>query len=155
MSILHIPSSKKMYGMTEFAIVHSTGQLYTVSDMDVVPINVFGGIPDEDVDRKTTESTWLPPQTSQAMSMPITEIPKSTLAALVTQDSVSLPTPRISVTHLEDGDVSTSTSTLSEPSVVPPHFNINRVNVRLALSVSSLEEGEGIINDEEYERAVC
>ena len=29
------------------------------------------------------------------------------------------------------------------------------VNVRAASSVSSLEEGEGIINDDEYERAVC
>ena len=36
----------------------------------------------------------------------------------------------------------------------PPLLNINRANVRAAASVSSLEEGEGIVNDNEYERAV-
>ena len=73
-SILHIPSLKKMYGTTEFAIDQSTGQLY-IGDVDVLPINLFGGIPDEDVNGKTTKSIWLPPQTPQAMSTPITEIP--------------------------------------------------------------------------------
>ena len=143
-----------MYGTTEFAIDCSTGQLYTVGDVDVVPINLFGGIPDEDFDGKATESTWLPSQIPQAMSMPITEIPTSTLATLITPDSVPLPTPRIPVTHLEEGDVSTSISTLSESSMVPPHFYINRVNVRATSSVSSLDEGEGIPNGDDYERAV-
>ena len=73
MSILRIPSLKKMYGTVEFAIDQTTGQLYTVGDIDVTIINLFGGIPDKDLNGKTTESTWLPPKTPQAMSTPITD----------------------------------------------------------------------------------
>ena len=42
MSILHIPSLKKMYGTMDFAIDRSTGQLYKIGDLDVTPINLFG-----------------------------------------------------------------------------------------------------------------
>ena len=83
-------------------------------------MDLFAGIPDEDVNGKTTESTWLPPQTPQAMSTPITDIPKSKPTTLVTQDNVPLPTPRILVSHPEEGGTSTSSSTLSDPSVIPP-----------------------------------
>ena len=62
MSILHIPSLKKMYGTIEFAIDRATGQLYTIGDIDVTPINLFGGIPDEDLNGQATDSTWLPPK---------------------------------------------------------------------------------------------
>ena len=71
MSILHIPSLKKMYSTVEYAIDRTTGQLYMVGDIDVTPINLFGGILDEDLKEKTTESTWIPPKTPQAMSTPI------------------------------------------------------------------------------------
>ena len=49
MSILHIPSLKKMYGTVEYAIDRTTGQLYMIGDIDVTLINLFGGIPDEDL----------------------------------------------------------------------------------------------------------
>ena len=154
MSILHIPSLKKMYGTVEFAIYQTTGQLYTVGDINVTPINLFGGIPDEDLNGKTTESTWLPPKTPQAMSTPITEVPGSTLPISMTQDSVLLPTPKLPITHQEERGTSTSSSTHSNLPTTSPFLNINRVNVGAASSVSSLDEGEGIINDDEYERAV-
>ena len=60
MSILHISSLKKMYGMTEFAIDRNTGQLYTIGDIDVTPINLFGGITDEDLNGQTTENALVP-----------------------------------------------------------------------------------------------
>ena len=127
-----------------------------VGDIDITPINLFGGIPDEDLNGKTTESTWLPPKTPQAMFMPITEVPGSTLSISITQDSVPLPTPRLPITHQEERRTATSSSTHSNPPTTSPFFNrVNRVNVGAASSVSSLEEGEGIINDDEYERAVC
>ena len=125
-----------------------------VGDIDVTPINLFGGIPDEELNGKTTESTWLPPKTPQAMSTPITEVPGSTLPIMTTEDSMPLPTSRLPITHQEERRTSTSSSTHSNPSTTSPFFNINRVNVGAASSVSSLEEGEGIINDDEYERAV-
>ena len=88
MSILHIPSLKKIYGTTECAIDRTTGQLYTIRDIDVTPINLFGGIPDEDLNDRTTESTLVPPKTPQAMSTPVTEVPRSLTNATVPQDSV-------------------------------------------------------------------
>ena len=56
MSILRILSLKKMYGTMDFAIDRSTGQLYRIGDMDVTPINLFGGIPDKDLHEQATES---------------------------------------------------------------------------------------------------
>ena len=153
MSILCIPSLKKMYGTIEYAIDQTMGQLYMVGDIDVTPINLFGGIPDEDFKEKTTESTWIPPKKPQAMSTPITEIPGSILSISMTQDSVPLPTPRLPIPHQEERRTSTSSSTHSDPPPIAPLFNINRANVEAA-SVSSLDEGEGIVNDDEYERAV-
>ena len=43
-----------MYGTIEFAIDRNTGQLYTIRDIDVTPINLFGQIPDEDLNGQTT-----------------------------------------------------------------------------------------------------
>ena len=68
----------------------------------------------------------------------------------VPPDSVPLPTPRIPTRHQEE-ETWTSSSTLSDPSVPMPHFNVNQANARTTSSVSSLEEGEGIVNDDEYE----
>ena len=154
MSMLHIPSLKKMYGTVEYAIDRTTGHLYMIGDIDVTAINLFGEIPDENLKGKTTEFTWLPPKTPQAMSTPITEISGSTSSIPMTQDSVPLPTPRLPITHQEERETSTSSSTHSNPPTTAPLFNINRANVGAASSVLSLEEDEGIINDDEYERAV-
>ena len=154
MSILCIPSLKKMYSTIEFAIDRTTGQLYTIGDIDVTPINLFGGIPDEDLNGQVTESTWLPPKMPQAMSTPISDVSGSVPPILMTQDSVPLPTPRIPMACQEEREILTSCSTLSNPPITSSLFNINRANVRAASSVSSLEEGEGIVNDDEYERTV-
>ena len=138
-----------MYGTTEFAIDRNTGQLYTIRDIDVTTINLFRGIPDEDLDGQTTESTLVPPKTPQAMSTPVTEMPRSLENATIAPDSVPLPTPRMPTRDQEE--MWTSSRILSNPSVPTPHFNVNQANVRAASSVSSLEEGEGIVNDDEYE----
>ena len=82
-----------------------------VGDIDDTPINFFGGIPDEALNRKTTESTWLPPKTPLAMSTPITEVPGSILPIPMTQDSVLLPTPRLPITHQEEREF--------QPALVP------------------------------------
>ena len=129
-------------------------QLYMVGDIDVTPINLFGGIPDEDFKEKITESTWIPPKKPQAMSTPITEIPESISSISMTRDSVPLPTPRLPIPHQEERRASASSSTHSDPPPIAPLFNINRATVEAAPSVSSLDEGEGIVNDDEYERAV-
>ena len=88
------------------------------------------------------------------MSTPITEILGGTSSIPMTQDSVPLPTPKLPITHQEERGTSTSSSTHSNPPTTAPLFNVNRANVGVASSVLSLDEGEGIINDEEYERTV-
>ena len=112
-----------MCGTTEFVIDRNTGQPYTIRDIDVTPIYLFGGIPDEELDGQITESTLVPPETPQAMSTPVTEVPKSLENATVPPDSVSLLTPRIPIRHQEE--TWTSSSTLSDLLVPMPHFNVN------------------------------
>ena len=154
MSILRIPSLKKMYGTTEFAIDRLTGQLYKIGDVDVTPVNLFEGIPDEDLredDVKTMTSLLEKPQ---AMSTPITDVPRNILIETIMKDNIPLPTPMIFPTSQEEGRTKSSTTVAEDVSPEDPIFNLNRANVRVASSVSSLEEGEGIVNEDEYEKAV-
>ena len=154
MSILHIPSLKKMYGTTEFAIDHSTGQLYKIGDVDMIPVNLFGGIPDEDLcgnDVKTMTSLLEKPQ---AMSTPITDVPRNMSNETIMEGNIPIPTPMICTPSQEEGRTKSSTTVVEDVPPEGPIFNLNRVNVQVASSVSSLEEGEGIVNEDEYEKAV-
>ena len=154
MSILRIPSLKKMYGTTEFAIDRSTGQLYKIGDVDVTPVNLFGGIPDEDLredDVKTMTSLLEKPQ---AMSTPITDVPRNMSNETIMEDNIPLPTPMIFPPSQEEGRTKSSMAVVEDVLPEGPIFNLNRVNVQVASSVSSLEEGEGIVNEDEYEKAV-
>ena len=75
-----------------------------------------------------TESTLVPPKTPQAMSTPVTEVPKSLESVTVPPDSIPLPTPRMPIRHQEE-ETWTSSSTLSDPSMSIPHFNVHQANV--------------------------
>ena len=180
MSILRIPSLKKMYGTMNFAIDQTTGQLYKIGDLDVTPINLFGGIPDEDFHDQGTGSmrsllktpqamstpiTEVPKnvptgsmrsllKTPQAMSTPITEVPKNVPTELIMKDSIPLPTSRIPTTSLKEKTLMSDTDVTDDVPATASIFNLNRANVQAASSVSSLDEGEGIINNDEYERAI-
>ena len=154
MSILHIPSLKKMYGTMDFAIDRSTGQLYKIGDLDVTPINLLGGIPDKDLHDQATGSMSSLLKTPQAMSTPITEVPRSVPTELIMKDSIPLPTPMIPTTSQEERKLMSGTDITDDVPSAAPIFNFNRANIQAASSVSSLDEGEGIINDDEYERAI-
>ena len=154
MSILRIQSLKKMYGTTDFAIDRSTGQLNQIGNMDVTPISLFGGIPDEDLHEQATESMRSLLKTPQAMSTPITDVPKSVPDELIMKDSIPLPTPMIPMTSLEEREPRSGIDVTDDIPSVVPFFNLNRANVHVASSVSSLNEGEGIVNDDEYEKAI-
>ena len=154
MSILCIPSLKKMYGTMDFAIDRSTGQLYKIEDLDVTPINLFGGILDEDLHDQATESMRSLLKTPQAMSTPITEVPRSIPTELIMKESIPLPTPMIPTAGQEEKKLMSDTDVTDDVPATAPIFNLNRANVQAASSVSSLEEGEGIVNDDEYERAI-
>ena len=154
MSILCIPSLEKMYGTMDFAIDRSTGQLYKIGDLDVTPISLFGGIPDEDLHDQATGSMRSLLKTPQAMSTPITEVPRSILTEVIMKDNIPLPTPMIPTTSQEEKKLMSDTDVTDDVPATAPVFNLNRANVQVASSVSSLDEGEGIINDDEYERAI-
>ena len=106
------------------AIDRNTGEFYTMGNIGVTPINLFGGIPDEDLNGQTTESTLVPPKTPQAMSTPVMEVHRNLANATVPQDSVSLPS-RMPTIHQEEGETWTSSSTLSDPLMPTPHFKVN------------------------------
>ena len=90
----------------------------------------------------------------QAMSTPITEVPKSVPTELIMKDSIPLPTPMIPTTSQEERKLMSDTDVTDDVPATAPIFNLNRANVQAASSVSSLDKGEGIINDDEYERAI-
>ena len=154
MSILHIPSLKRMYGTTEFAIDRSSGQLYKIGDVDVTPVNLFGGIPDEDLCEGGVESTTSLLKKPQAMSTPITDVTRNMPMDTLTKDGIPLPTPMLPPISQEERKTRSSTAVAEDVSPEAPIFNLNRANVQVASSVSSLEEGEGIVNEDEYEKAV-
>ena len=154
MSILCIQSLEKMYGTTDFARDRSTGQLYKIGDVDVTPINLFGGIPDEDLREYATESMRSLLKMPQAMSTPITDVPRNILIEGIMKDNIPLPSPMIPTTSQEERKPRSSSDITDDVSPVAPIFNLNRANVQVASSVSSLNEGEGIMNDDEYEKAI-
>ena len=128
MSILRIPSLKKMHGTTEFAIDRLTGQLYKIGDVDVTPVNLFGGIPDEDLredDVKTMTSLLEKPQ---AMSTPITDVPRNISIETIMKDNLPLPTPMIFPTSQEEGRTKSSTTVAEDVSPEDPIFNLNRAS---------------------------
>ena len=143
-----------MYGTIDFAIDRSTRQLYKIGDIDVTPINLFGGIPDEDLHEQVTESMRSLLKTPQAMSTPITDVPKSVQDELIMKDSIPLPTPMISTTSQEEREPRIGKDITDDIPSVVPFFNLNRANVQVASSVSSLDGDEGIINGDEYEKAI-
>ena len=143
-----------MYGTMDFAIDRSTGQLYKIGDLDVTPINLFGGIPDEDLHEQATESMRSLLKTPQAMSTPITDVPRSVPTELIMKDNIPLSTPMISTTSQEERKSRSGTDVTDNIPSAVPIFNLNRANVQVASSVSSLDKGEGIVNDDEYEKAI-
>ena len=135
MSILRILSLKKMYGTTEFAIDQSTGQLYKIGDVDVTPVNLFGGIPDEDLREYDTESMKSLLKKPQAMSTPITDVPRNIPIEAITKDSIPSPTPMIPPISQEERKPRSSTDVAEDVSPEAPIFNLNRSNVQVASSV--------------------
>ena len=120
MSILHILGLKKMYGTTDFAIDRSTGQLYKIGELDVTPINLFGGISDEDLHEQATESTRTLLKMPQAMSTSITDVPRNVLIKAIMKDSIPLSTPMIPTTSQEERKPRSSTDITDDISPAAP-----------------------------------
>ena len=70
------------------------------------------------------------------------------------KDSIPLPTPMIPTTSQEERKLMSDTDVTDDVLTAAPIFNLNRANIQAVSSVSSFDEDEGIINDDEYERAI-
>ena len=88
------------------------------------------------------------------MSTPITDVTRNIPLETLTKDGIPLPTSMLPPISQEERKTRSSTAVAEEVSPEAPIFNLNRANVQVASSVSSLEEGEGIVNDDEYEKAI-
>ena len=120
----------------------------------MTPVNLFGGIPGERLHENDMETTTPLLRKPQAMSTPITDTSRNVWFETETKDNRPLPssmrTPIIQVEERTKNGMSVVEDVSSET----PIFNLNRANVQVASSVSSLEQGEGIVNGDEYEKAV-
>ena len=88
------------------------------------------------------------------MSTPITDVPKSVLGELIIKDSIPPPTPMVLMTSLEEREPRSGIDVTDDIPSIVPFFNLNRANVHVTSSVSKLNENEGIINDDKYEKAI-
>ena len=122
--------------------------------MDVTPVNLFGGIPDERLRENDMETMTPLLRKPQAMSTPITDTSRNVSFETETKDNRPLPNSvRTPINQVEER-TKNGMSVVEDVSSETPIFNLNRANVQVASSVSSLEEGEGIANGDEYEKAV-
>ena len=88
--------------------------------MDVTPINLFGGIPDEDLREYATVSMRSLLKTPQAMSTLITDVPRNVPIEVIMKDSIPLPTPMIPTTSQEERKPRSSTDVTDDVSPVLP-----------------------------------
>ena len=72
----------------------------------------------------------------------------------LTKDGIPLPTLMLPPISQEERKTRSSMTVAEDVSPEAPIFNLNRANVQVASSVSSLEEGEGIVNEDKYEKAI-
>ena len=122
--------------------------------MDVTPVNLFGGIPDERLRESDVETTTPLLRKPQAMSTPITDTSRNVPFETEMKDNRPLPNSvRTPINQVEER-TKNGMSVVDDVSSEIPIFNLNRANVQVASSVSSLEEGEGIASEDEYEKAV-
>ena len=117
----------------DFATDRTTGQLYRIGDLDMTPINLFGGIPDEDLHDQATGSTRSLLKTPQAMSTPITEVPRSVPTELIMKDSIPLPTSRIPTTSQKEKKLMSDTDVTDDVPATVPIFNLNRAKYKQLL----------------------
>ena len=76
MSVLKISCLKKMYNTKDFAINRNNGRLYTIIGTSVMPIDLYGALPEDsqnDMPKLTTTPNQLTLTTPQATSTPVTE----------------------------------------------------------------------------------
>ena len=89
----------------------------------------------------------------QATSTPVTETNIGTSDNSIPRNSISIPTPA-RIPTLNSKMSSSSSSSLSDGTMEGPEYNKYRAQLEATTSVSSLDENEGVMTEQEYSSAI-
>ena len=156
MSILKISCLKKMYNTKDFAIDRNNGRLYTMIGTSVTPIDLYGVLPEDSQNNMpilitTLNQLMLP--IPQATSTPVTETNIGTPDNNIPRKSILIPTPAKIPTPTSRMP-SSSSSSLSDKIIEGPEYNKYRAQLETTTLVSSLDEKEGVMTEQEYSSTV-
>ena len=156
MSILKISCLNKMYNTKDFAIDRNNGRLYTMIGTSVTPIYLYGVLPEDSQNNipilMTTPNQLMLP-IPQATSTPVTETNIGTPDNSIPRKSTLIPTPARIPTPTSRMP-SLSSSSLSDRTIEGPEYNKYRAQLEATTLVSSLDEKEGVMTEQEYSSAV-
>ena len=156
MSILKISCLKKMYNTKDFAIDRNNGRLYTMIGTSVTPIDLYGVLPEDSQNNMpvlTTTPSQLMIPIPQATSTPVTETNIGITDNGIPRNNIPIPTPaRIPTPNSRMP--SSSSSSLSDGTMEGPEYNKYRAQLEATTSISSLDEKEGVMTEQEYSSAI-
>ena len=156
MSILKINCLKKMYNTKDFTIDRNNGRLYTMIGTSVTPIDLYGVLPEDSQNNMpilTTTPSQLMLPIPQATSTPVTETNIGTPDNSIPRKSILIPTPARIPTPTSRMP-SSSSSSLSDGTIEGPEYNKYRAQLEATTLVSSLDEKEGVMTEQEYSSTV-
>ena len=156
MSVLKISCLKKMYNTKDFTIDRNNRRLYTIIGTSVTPIDLYGMLPEDSQNNMPIQMTTpgqLVLSIPQATSTPVTEINIGTSDNNIPRNSISIPTPA-RIPTLNSRMSSSSSSSLSDGTMEGPEYNKYRAQLEATTSVSSLDENEGVMTQQEYSSAI-
>ena len=145
-----------MYNTKDFAIDRNNGRLYTMIGTSVTPIDLYGVLPEDSQNNMpilTTTPNQLTLPIPQATSTPVTETNIGTPDNSIPRKSILIPTPARIPTPTSRMP-SSSSSSLSDRILEGPEYNKYRAQLEATTSVSSLDEKEGVMTEQEYSSTV-
>ena len=144
-----------MYNTKDFAVDRNNGRLYTIIGTSVTPIDLYGMLPEDSRNNmpiQTTTPGQLVLSIPQATSTPVTETNIGTSDNSILRNSILIRTPA-RIPTLNSRMSSSSSSSLSD-GTMGPEYNKYRAQLEATTSVSSLDEKEGVMTEQEYSNAI-
>ena len=130
--------------------------MYTLIGTSVTPIDLYGALPEDSQNNMPILTTTLNQLTlpfPQATSTPVTETNIETPDNSIPRKSILIPTPTRIPTPTSRMS-SSSSSSLSDGIIEGLEYNKYRAQLEATTSISSLDEKEGVMTEQEYSSAV-
>ena len=145
-----------MYNTKDFAIDRNNGRLYTIIGTSVTPIDLYGALPEDSQNNMpilmtTPDQLTLP--IPQATSSPVTKTNIGTPDNSIPRKSIPIPT-LTRIPTPTSGMSSSSSSSLGDGIIEGPEYNKYRAQLEAATLVSSLDEKEEVMTEQEYSSTV-